>query len=96
MKTLAIIASLLLFQFSHARVWELKKDGESVEGEIFRATKLSLILKDSNGKRISVYYRDLADSEISYLIDIPSIKGKFRLDLAIRLGVPRVTTKKDF
>ena len=46
MKTLAIIASLLLFQFSHARVWELKKDGESVEGEIFRATKLSLILTD--------------------------------------------------
>ena len=77
MKTLAIIASLLLFQFSHARVWELKKDGESVEGEIFRATKLSLILKDSNGKRISVYYRDLADSEISYLkANYPSlVKG---------------------
>ena len=77
MKTLAIIASLLLFQFSHARVWELKKDGESVEGEIFRATKLSLILKDSNGKRISVYYRDLADSEIAYLkANYPSlVKG---------------------
>lgn len=35
------------------------------------------------------------DSEISYLIDIPSIKGKFRPDLAIRLGVPRVATKRD-
>ncbi|MFR6033046.1 MAG: hypothetical protein ACLUKN_07560 [Bacilli bacterium] len=55
----------------------MKKDGESVEGEIFRATKLSLILKDSNGKRISVYYRDLADSEISYLkANYPSlVKG---------------------
>ena len=32
----------------------------------------------------------IMDSEISYLIEIPSIKGKFRPDLAIKMGVPKV------
>ena len=41
------VMSLYKSERVHACVWELKKDGESVEGEIFRATKLSLILSDS-------------------------------------------------
>ena len=67
MRLIAIIALMLSFQFLHARTWELKGGGKPLEGEIFKATKLSLVLKDSDGKRISVYYRDLADSEIEYL-----------------------------
>lgn len=65
-KTHAIIALMVSIQLLCARTWELK-DGKTADGEIYKATKLSLILKDSNGKRITVYYRDLADSELAYL-----------------------------
>ena len=44
MRLIAIIALMLSFQFLHARTWELKGGGKPLEGEIFKATKLSLVL----------------------------------------------------